>query len=118
MSKQKDLGRQLENRVRDKAQSKGLDAKRHFGSGMNPEEPSDVRIERLLVECKVRSVTLTAKGEKRLTIPIDDLRKVQGLALAAGYEQGIMVANPKGSSNPIVLCDLDWFLDLLTKRTE
>jgi hypothetical protein len=115
MSRQKDLGRALENRVRDKAQAAGLDSKRHFGSGMNPDEPSDVRIERLLVECKVRSSKMNAKGEKSMTVPLDDYRKVQRQALEAGYEQGIMVANPKGSSQPIVLCDLDWFLEVLTK---
>jgi hypothetical protein len=113
MSKQKDLGRSLEHRVANRAKEKGLDAERHWGSGMNPEKPSDGRIESILFEAKVRTASVNARGEKSLTIPLDALRKVQRQASELGYEQGIMVANAKGDSHPLVICDMAWLLELL-----
>jgi hypothetical protein len=115
MSKQKDLGRALEHRVADKAKAKGLTAKRQPGSGMFKEAPHDDVIENLLVECKVRSLTTDAKGEDRISFPINALRKVQASALVNGFDQGILVVNPKGSQSPFVLMDFDWFLSLLAE---
>lgn len=118
MSKQKDLGRNLENRIAEKARAKGLPAKRHFMSGMNKEEPGDGEVDGILYEAKVRSVHLNAKGEKSLTIPLDALRQVQKQAASdERYEQGILVVNPKGSSKPFVVCDLDWMLELLILKS-
>lgn len=116
MSRQKDLGRSLENRIAEKAREKGLPAKRHFMSGMNKDEPGDGHIDDVLYEAKVRSVHQTARGEKSLTIPLDALRQVQKQALDNHYEQGILVVNPKSSSRPFVVCDLDWLLGLLADR--
>lgn len=111
----KSLGRQLEHRVAKRAREKGLDAERHWGSGQIPGLKGDGHIETILYEAKVRTATMNARGEKQLTIPLTDLRKVQAQALDGGYVQGIMVANAKGDSRPLVIVDLDWFLDLLTK---
>lgn len=122
MSKQKDLGRQLENRIAARAQAKGLPAKRHFMSGMNKEEPGDGHIGEhivtggILYEAKVRSVSMNARGEKSLTIPLDALRQVQKQATDNGYEQGILVVNPKSSSRPFAVVDLDWLLVLLAAK--
>lgn len=115
MSKQKTLGRDLENRVAEKARGVGLDAKRHFMSGMNPDELGDGHIGSVLYEAKVRSVSMNARGVKSLTIPLDALRQVQAQALDKEYTQGILVVNPKGSSRPFVVCDLDWLLGLLAQ---
>ena len=113
MSKQKDLGRSLENRIAEKARERGLPAKRHFMSGMNPEEVGDGHIRNVLYEAKLRTVATNARGEKSLTLPLDAFRQVQKQATDMGYEQGILVVNPKGSSKPMALVDLDWLLGLL-----
>lgn len=115
-SQPKALGSSLERRVVKRATAKGLRAKKQPLSGVLADFPHDVVIERLLVECKVRSTHTTMKGETQFTIPIAALREVQDAARKSkDFDQGILVVNPKGSSNPFVVCDLDWFLTLLTR---
>lgn len=116
MSKQKDLGRSLEHRVAQRARAKGLEANRQPGSGQFSEFPADAVIANLLVECKVRSYATNAKGEDTIAFPIKALRKTQALALVNGFEQAILVVNPKGSHSPFVLMDFEWFLDVLADR--
>ena len=116
MSKQKDLGRSLEHRVAQRARAKGLEANRQPGSGQFSEFPADAVIASLLVECKVRSYATNAKGEDTIAFPIKALRKVQASAIVNGFEQGILVVNPKGSQSPFVLMDFDYFLGLLAER--
>jgi Holliday junction resolvase len=113
----KTLGSALENRVVERAKAKGLKAARQPGSGVYKAFPHDAVVEQLLVECKVRSTHLNAAGDKTLSIQLEWLRKVQEKAIEGGFEQGIVVVNPKGSQKPLVLCDLDWFLGILSKLT-
>jgi hypothetical protein len=113
MSRQKDLGRSLEHRVARRARDKGLPAERHWGSGQIPGLKGDGHIADVLYEAKVRTAVINARGEKTMTIPLTDLRKVQAQALEGGFSQGIMVANAKGDTRPLVICDLDWLLGLL-----
>jgi hypothetical protein len=115
-NKPKNLGRALEHRVADKAKAKGLQAKRQPGSGMFSLAPHDAVIENLLVEAKVRSYSTNAKGEDTIAFPIHALRKVQASAVVNGFEQGILVVNPKGSQSPFVLMDFDWFISLLAEN--
>lgn len=117
-NQRKNLGRSLENRVVERAVAKGLKARRQPLSGILKDFPRDVELENLLVECKVRAAYTTQNGHRMLTLDIDWLRGVQADGKEAGYEQGIVVVNPKGDSSPFVLVDLDWFLSLLTKRAE
>lgn len=109
----KQLGSAFESRVVERAKAKGLKARKQPGSGVYKGLPNDVVIEDVLVECKVRSTTLTAKGEKRLTLDLDWLRGVQAAAEREGFRQGIVVVNAKGSSKPLVLCDYEFVLELL-----
>jgi hypothetical protein len=118
MSKQKDLGRQLEHRVVKKAADKGIPGERHWGSGANPDKRGDAHIWDILVEAKVRTATINARGEKQLTIPLTDLYQVMADAAKAGYRMGIMVANPKGSQRPLVVMDFDDFLAMLSRAWE
>jgi Holliday junction resolvase len=112
-SANKQLGSAFESRVVKRASEKGLKARKQPGSGVYAGLPNDVVIENLLVECKVRSASLTAKGEKRLTIDLDWLRGVQTAATREGFRDGIVVINPKGSARPLVLCDYEFWLELL-----
>ena len=109
----KQLGTSLEYAVVDKAKAKGLRSRRQPLSGVLKDFPNDVEIERLLVECKVRSAKLDAKGRKTITLDLDWLHGVVGNAEKAGYEAGVVVVRPKGSQHLYVLADFDYFTDAL-----
>lgn len=115
-SKAKALGTALENRAVNRAREKGLKAARQPMSGMLKDFPHDVVIEKLLVECKVRSASISPKGQKTLRLSMDWLRSVQASALKNGFAQGIVIVNEKSSQRPFVMVDLDFFLDLLTNQ--
>jgi hypothetical protein len=112
-NKPKQLGTALENRVVARARTKGLAAARQPGSGVFKGFPHDATIEDILVECKVRSASVTQKGKRMLTLDLDWLRGVQADAAKAGFRSGIVVVNAKGESKPLVLVDLDFMLGLL-----
>jgi len=63
-SKEKKLGLAAENRTVRLAKAEGLNAKRQPLSGVLPDYPSDVIIEHDLLEVKVRTERLNAKGER------------------------------------------------------
>ena len=109
----KQLGTSLEYAVVEKAKAKGLRSRRQPLSGVLKDFPNDVEIERLLVECKVRSARLDAKGRKTITLDLDWLHGVVGNAERAGYAAGIVVVRPKGSQRLYVLADFDTYLDTL-----
>lgn len=110
----KQLGLALEARIVKRAQKAGLRAKQQPGSGVFKEHPHDVVLdEDILVEAKVRSVRITQKGARMLTLDLDWLRRVQADAAKAGFRAGIVIVNGKGESRPLVLADLDFVLELL-----
>lgn len=114
-SKEKTLGTALENRLVAKARASGLRARKQPLSGAMSDFPGDVELERLLAECKVRSEVVSARGEKHVPLNLDWLRKVQDQAKQAGYTDGVLVVRAKGSPKPVVVCDLDLFLSLLSR---
>jgi hypothetical protein len=109
----KQLGTSNEHRIVRKAQAAGLRASRQPLSGILKDFPNDVQVEAILVESKVRSAKLNAKGAKTLTLDLDWLHGVVGNAERAGFEAGIVVAKAKGSERQYVLADLDFVLRLL-----
>ena len=113
----KDLGTALERRIAKRAQSLGLTARRQPGSGAWPEYPHDVVIlldgERLLVEAKVRSVRLSQKGRRSLPIDLAWYDSVRADARRLGYTEGVLIVNAKGSREPLVVCDLAYWLGVL-----
>lgn len=113
MSKQKDLGRALENRIVERAQAAGHTAHRQPGSGIHKEHPKDFVLEDWLGEAKVRATHVNAMGERCITIDLDWLRGVQKAGRENGFRAGVLVVNPKGSRQPIVVLDLDDFLSIL-----
>jgi hypothetical protein len=116
-NQRKALGSALESRVVERAQAAGLCASRQPGSGVFKDFPSDVRVEGGLVECKVRSAGVDAKGQRYLRIDLDWLRKVKEEAGRSGLEWAAVVVNPKGSRSPMVLLDLEFFLSLLVEKS-
>lgn len=96
-------------------QKVGRRAKRQPLSGALASDPGDVVIdERLLAECKVRSVHLDARGRRILSIDYDWLLDVTAKAKRAGFDGGALVTiRPKGSKNILALVDLRWLLDHL-----
>lgn len=114
-NKAKALGTSLERNVVERAKSKGLRSRKQPLSGVLEAFPNDVEVDRLLVECKVRTVALNAKGAKCLTFELDWLRGVQKNAEREGYEAGVVVMRPKGSSSLLVIAPFDYFLGQLAK---
>lgn len=78
--------------------------------------PSDVLVEDVLAECKVRSTILDSHNKRYLKLDLEWLKTVQDHAERMGYTSGVLVANAKYSQRPLVLLDLDFFLDLLKIR--
>lgn len=111
----KQLGTSNEHRIVRKAQAAGLQARRQPLSGVLKDFPNDVQVENILVESKVRSAKVNAKGAKTLTLDLDWLHGVVGNAEKAGYDAGIVVAKAKGSERLYVLADLDFILSLLAQ---
>lgn len=114
-NRNKELGTALENRVVEKAEEHGLTARRQPGSGMFAAYPEDDVVENLLVQAKVQSAHLDAKGEKCLTLRLGWLKQVEEAAAKHGFDAGVVVVRPKGSARLLVLCDGDFFLDLLAR---
>ena len=112
----KTLGTALENRVVKRARAQGLKAHRQPLSGVLKEFPHDVVVEDLLIECKVRSPSISISGKKTLRFSLDYLRSVQADALKSGFAQGILIVNAKGDQRPLAVMDLDWFLTILSQN--
>lgn len=116
-SRAKALGKGLEDRLVAKATQSGLPAHKQPLSGALADYPGDVVLDTLLAECKVRSAVVDARGEKHVPLNLDYLRKVQAQAKRGGFDDGVLVVRAKGSSKPVVVCDLDLFLLLLKSRS-
>ena len=114
-SKAKRLGTGLEDRVVRKAKEKGLRAEKQPGSGVYQRFKSDAVIEQTLVECKVRSVEIDAKGQKTFRVDMDWWRGVQKNAALDGYSSAALVMNAKYSDQPMALIPLDEYLNLLSQ---
>jgi hypothetical protein len=80
--------------------------------------PSDVVVEKGLVECKVRGVEIDAQGHRYIRLDLDWLPKVEKEADRMGFEWAVVVINPKNSKYPYVLHRLDFFLELLKASVE
>lgn len=116
MSNQKKrLGRALERKVVEEARAAGLHASLQPLSGQLQEFPGDATIEDILVECKVRSTHIDAKGIR--VIPIDTfwLDKVLDEKGRANKENGIVVIRPKNRKKLLVLCEFSFLMELLQK---
>ena len=114
-NQRKTLGTSLENRIVLKAGEHGLKAHRQPGSGVFKDHPHDAVVEDILVEAKVRSTPKDAP-EKGVRIDFAWLSRVRADARKAGFREGIVVVNQKGSTSPMVLCTLDFLLSLLQKE--
>lgn len=114
-SKQKKLGSALEHRVVERARSKQLEARVQPGSGIYHDHPSDCVVAHTLVECKVRSVEIDAKGNRTFRVDLDWWDRVKAAAHKASFDLAALVMNAKGSQKPMVLIDLDHYLDLLAQ---
>lgn len=108
-NKNKALGKALEKKVASLGGGKVQPL-----SGILPDYPNDVDLGKTLVECKVRSTTLNATGEKYITINLDWLHKVEQNATKKGFDLGIVAVRPKRSRRVYALLDLNALLDLLS----
>src|SRR5690242_20352298 len=107
----KALGSGLEARVVKRANLLGLEAHRQPGSGIFRDYPNDVVVAGHLGECKVRSTNPS------LNELLGWLDGVENAAVKAKMPGGFLVFNRKGSRHPKVLCDLTYFLVLLSLAT-
>lgn len=112
-NRNKQLGTSTEHAIVEKAKASGLRARRQPLSGVLEDFPNDVEIEQTLVEAKVRSTKLSAKGARMLSIDLEWLKGVEAHAAKAGYEHAVVVVRPKGSHRLLLLTDLDDYLSLL-----
>lgn len=112
-TQKRSLGNALERGLVERATKAGVKAKRQPRSGELPEFPADAVVGDLLVEAKVRSATLNAKGAHVLSLDMDWLKKVEELAAKQGMRAGVVVFRMKGSSKLHVVCDYDFLLSLL-----
>jgi hypothetical protein len=80
------------------------------------EFPSDVVIERILVECKVRAAKVVARGKRIISFDLEWLNKVIDNAAQHGFEMGVVIFRPKGSPKRYVVLEEEAFLDLLTNK--
>lgn len=118
-NKNKALGSALENRVVIRASEKGVPAYRQPGSGIYKDHPSDDVIDyTILTECKVRTAQIDAKGNQYIRVDTEWKNKVERQAHDNEFETGIVVVNAKGSRQPFVIVDLDFFLDLVKHRKD
>lgn len=118
-SKARSLGNSAEKGIVERAMAAGLRAFRQPLSGQLKDFPADVVIEakarRVLVESKVRALTVTTKGSSRWSIDFDWLRKVMREASEQGFSHGALFARPKGSQDRFVLVEEAVYLDLLKR---
>lgn len=115
-NKNKALGTSLENRAVEKAQKKGLPAKKQPGSGVFKGFPSDVVLaEHVLGECKVRSVEVTSKGAKVAPFEYGWVDKVMGEAKSTGFDFGVVIFQPKAVRKQYAVIEFETFLDILVQ---
>lgn len=112
MSKQKTLGTALESRVVKLAREAGLKASKQPGSGVYTGFPADATIEDILVECKVRTASVTASGKKSFSVDLKWLEQVTEQADPA-YRMGVVVIQAKYSSERYVVLNFTDFLALV-----
>jgi hypothetical protein len=93
-----------------RALARCLVAKKQPGSGVYSTFPNDVTVQNLLGECKVRS---THPSVNQL---LEWLEGVEANAKQHGFAGGFLCYNAKGSQHPLVVLDLDLFLDLLVGK--
>lgn len=117
-SRNKALGSSLENRVVERAKAKGLKAQKQPGSGVYRDFPSDCVVDTTLVECKVRAAEVDAKGARSFRVDLEWWKGVRESADKIGMEGAAVVVNPKYSKCPLVLIDLDFFLEILSRVKE
>lgn len=116
MSRAKRLGSALEARVVERAQKKGLEARLQPLSGALKSHPGDAVVDKVLVECKVRAAAVDGKGQRYLRLDLAYLDKVKKQALGVQMDGAVVVYNSTGSRTPVVIVDLDFFLELLVKK--
>lgn len=118
-SKAKKLGTGLEDRLVRKSLEKNLPAQKQPGSGVYQKFKNDVVLgdtERVLAECKVRSVEIDAQGQRTFRVDMGWWRGVQKNAAADGYSSAALVMNAKYSDQPMALIPLEDYLELLRSR--
>jgi hypothetical protein len=115
-NQRKALGTALETRLVKVARALGLRASRQPLSGALKDYPGDVVVEEGLVEAKVRSVRLNARGERILSIDLGWLEKVEAEAKRAGFEWSAVIVRPKNSPRLLCLIDADLLLELLRRE--
>lgn len=119
-SKARSLGNSAEKGIVERALAAGFRAFRQPLSGALPGFKGDVVIEtkaqRILVESKVRALTVTTKGASRWSIDFDWLRKVIREASEQGFHHGALFARPKSSQDRYVLIEEAVYLGLLANQ--
>jgi hypothetical protein len=118
VSKYQKEGMQLEDRVKDrynkamgKMKKASSMARRTPGSGNKWYDPGDVSTPESLFECKERG-TITAKGEKQISITKTMLDKIKEEAMGTGRFPALPFAF-KGESTIYLVAEFDIYLELL-----
>lgn len=116
----KRLGLDGEKGIVERAIAAGLTAIRQPLSGQLRDFPADIQLSskqlRVLVESKVRALTVTTKGEATWTLRFDWLRKVIREAKEHGFDHGALFVRPKGArADRFVLIEETTYLDLLKR---
>lgn len=100
------------------AQEAGLKASKQPMSGILKDYPNDAVIgegeNSVLVECKVRAVSMNAKGEKQFSFDLEWLKGVMRHAKQHNFRLGCVVFAPKSSQDKYVVLAYSDFLDLLS----
>lgn len=116
-NQRKSLGSGLESRVVQKLAKAGIPSKKQPLSGILKDYKGDVIIPEIaLLECKVRSTQIDAKGAEFFRVDTRHLSKIREEAKQMGVPMGILVFNVKGSSKPLVVLDFDEYVNLLISK--
>ena len=110
-NRNKARGSGWEQRLVARAQKHGLRAHRQPGSGVFPDHPNDAVVESYLVECKMYT------DHPSMTQFMAWLDGVRANAKKHEFAGAFLAYNHKGSRKPVVMVDLDLFLDLLATAT-
>lgn len=117
-NQRRQLGNAGERGVVERAIAAGLKAFRQPMSGQLKDFPADLQLSspqiKVLGESKVRSLSLSPRGKRSLTLDLDWLRKVVREARAHNFDHAALFVRPKGSvADRFVLLEESVYFDLL-----
>jgi hypothetical protein len=74
--------------------------------------------ERILGECKVRTVEVTPRGRHIFSLDLDWLADVEQKAKRAGYDGAVVFLRPKNSARLLVLAGEEFFWPVFSPKSE